>query len=152
MADKPITVSNPLELIAATKSYGRPGPQKTRQFDSGATRDQDTTKFDYEGFFSPLTMRARAEYMHKHRKQSDGAMRDSDNWQKGMPLSVYIKSFWRHFMDLWFILRGYPMIAGQATDQSPPDLMEALCGAAFNIDGMIHEEMKKRLGIAESTK
>ena len=53
-----------------------------RTFKSGATRDDDAEKFDYEGFLSPLVIRRYAEYMHGHRKQVDGKMRDSDNCQK----------------------------------------------------------------------
>jgi hypothetical protein len=116
-----------------------------REFTTGATRDGDTTKFDYDGFNSPLTMRAFAEYMHKHRIQADGALRDSDNWKRGIPLSAYRKSMWRHFMDVWAILSGYPGVSGQATDQEPQELMEALCGLKFNVDGLIHEVTKIRL-------
>ena len=53
-----------------------------RTFDTGATRDSDNDKLDYEGFLSPLVLRRYAEYLHKHRKQSDGKIRTSDNWQK----------------------------------------------------------------------
>jgi hypothetical protein len=116
-----------------------------RQFETGATRDNDTTKFDYDGFNSPLTMRAFAEYMHKHRVQADGTLRASDNWKKGIPLEAYRKSMWRHFMDVWSILSGWGGVSGQATDQGPQDIMEALCGLKFNVDGMIHELMKARL-------
>ena len=72
-----------------------------REFDTGATRDNDTDKPDYEGFLSPLVLEAYAQYMHKNRVQADGATRDSDNWQKGIPRDQYMKSAFRHFMDLW---------------------------------------------------
>ena len=42
-----------------------------------------------------------AEYMNDARVQADGSLRDSDNWQKGMPLSAYMKSGWRHFLTWW---------------------------------------------------
>jgi len=77
-----------------------------RRFDTGATRDTDEGKLDFEGFLSPLVLERYAQYMNKHRKQSDGKLRDSDNWQKGIPLKAYIKSLWRHFFDLWKIHRG----------------------------------------------
>ena len=72
-----------------------------RQFGTGATRDIDTDKLDFEAFLSPLVLRAYAEYLHKHRMQSDGKLRAGDNWQKGIPKSVYMKSAWRHFFDWW---------------------------------------------------
>ena len=56
-----------------------------REFDTGATRDAETNKLDFEGFFSPLALEEYAKYMHMHRRQADGNVRDSDNWQKGMP-------------------------------------------------------------------
>ena len=52
-----------------------------RQFDTGATRDTDQNKLDPEGFLSPMVMKCFFEYMHKNRKQSDGKLRASDNWQ-----------------------------------------------------------------------
>ena len=45
---------------------------KTRQFSTGATRDTDEGKYDYEGFFSPLVLERYGEYMNKHRQQSAG--------------------------------------------------------------------------------
>jgi len=109
-----------------------------REFASGATRDTDDGKMDYEGFLSPLVIRRYAEYMHKHRKQSDGSLRDSDNWQKGMPLRVYMKSLWRHFMVLWETHRGV------ATDESRE---ETLCAIIFNASGYLHEMLKKSVDV-----
>jgi hypothetical protein len=76
-----------------------------REFKSGATRDDDADKYDYEGFLSPLVLERYAEYMHKHRKQADGKMRDSDNWQKGIPVVQYMKSKLRHIMVTWKLHR-----------------------------------------------
>ena len=92
------------ELVISNK-FG-----KIRKFKTGATRDTNEGKYDYEGFLSPLVIEAYGKYMHKHRKQSDGTLRDSDNWQKGFGenhFAVCIKSLWRHFLDLWFLHRGY---------------------------------------------
>ena len=83
---------------------------KIRKFKTGATRDTNEGKYDYEGFLSPIVIEAYGKYMHKHRKQSDGTLRDSDNWQKHFGknhYSVCMKSLWRHFLDLWFLHRGY---------------------------------------------
>lgn len=72
-----------------------------RTFDTGAVRDTETGKLDYEGFFSPQAMEAFAKYMDFHREMPDGSRRDSDNWQKGFPFSSLMKSMWRHFFSLW---------------------------------------------------
>ncbi|TAL62091.1 MAG: hypothetical protein EPN88_13820 [Bacteroidetes bacterium] len=111
---------------------------KTRTFESGATRDSNQDKLDYEGFFSPLVIKKYAEYMHEHRKQSDDNLRESDNWQKGIPLNEYMKSDWRHFMDLWLIHRGYANMARE-------DIIKALCGILFNTSGYLHEYLKKEM-------
>jgi len=105
-----------------------------RNFGTGATRNNDATLPDYEGFVSPLALRAFGEYMHKHRFQADGTVRASDNWQKGIPLESYIKSGFRHFMDWWLFHRGQ---TGRET------LVDALCALMFNVQGYLHEILKK---------
>lgn len=104
-----------------------------RQFETGATRNSDEDKYDYEGFLSPLVLERFAEYMHKHRLQDDGTLRDSDNWQKGIPRDAYMKSGWRHFMDWWMEHRNLSSREG---------LEDALCALMFNIQGYLHEHLK----------
>lgn len=104
-----------------------------REFNSGATRDSEEGKFDYEGFLSPLVLERYGEYMDKHRVQADEELRASDNWQKGMPLDTYMKSGWRHFMDWWKEHRGH---------ESREGLEDALCALMFNTMGYLHEVMK----------
>ena len=116
---------------------------KIRSFTTGATRDTDEGKYDYEGFFSPLVIERFAEYMNKHRKQSDGNLRDSDNWQKGIPLCAYMKSGWRHFIDLWKEHRGY---------RTKDGIEEALCALLFNVQGYLHEYLKKNISINKGVK
>lgn len=111
-----------------------------RTFDTGATRDDDTTKPDYEGYLSPLVIVRFGEYMTKHRKQSDGNMRDSDNWQKGIPLAQYLKSLFRHFVDLWSIHRELRPFEFKVEDDD--DIEEALCAIIFNASGYLHEYLK----------
>lgn len=106
---------------------------KIRAFDSGATRDTDEGKYDYEGFLSPIVMERYAQYMNKHRVQSNGDLRDSDNWQKGIPKDAYMKSGWRHFFDWWKEHRGIPTKDG---------IVEALCALLFNVMGYLHEYLK----------
>ena len=111
-----------------------------RKFESGATRDVDQNKNDYEGFLSPLVIEAFGDYMTLHRVQSDGKLRDSDNWQKGMPLSAYMKSLWRHFLDLWKIHRGH-----EVKDKKDGHIItakEACCAIIFNTMGYLHESLK----------
>ena len=109
----------------------------TRKFDSGATRDQDTSKFDYEGFLSPLALLRFAAYMHKNRVQSDGTTRASDNWQKGIPLDSYMKSMWRHLLTVWGHHREVPAGNGES-------LEDALCSVIFNAQGYLHEMLKAK--------
>ena len=103
-------------------------------FQTGATRTSEQGKFDYEGFLSPIVIDRYAAYMHKHRSTPDGGFRASDNWQLGIPLDAYMKSMWRHFMDVWRQHRGHP---GQDT------LEESLCALVFNAMGYLHETSKK---------
>ena len=106
-----------------------------REFATGATRDGDETKLDYEGFLSPLVIERFGQYMHEHRKQADGELRSSDNWQKGIPRYEYLKSGWRHFFDLWKFYRA--SLRGEVV---PRKLVEdAACALFFNIQGYLHE-------------
>jgi hypothetical protein len=113
-----------------------------RQFTTGATRNLDKSKLDYEGFLSPLALKAFAEYMHSHRQQKDDTFRDSDNWQKGIPHDVYVKSLFRHFFDLWSLHRGGAPISPDSGLQV--DQVEALCAMMFNVQGLLHELLKER--------
>lgn len=104
-----------------------------RTFDTGATRDLDTTKYDYDGFLSPLAIEAFGAYMHFNRHLPDGTIRASDNWQLGIPTEQYIKSGWRHWLDLWRGLRGWSM---------KECLLWAACGVMFNVQGIMHNLVK----------
>ena len=115
--------------------------KKVREFGSGATRDSEYGKLDYEGFISPIALERYAEYLNMHRVQSNGQLRSSDNWQKGMPLTVYMKSMWRHFMDVWKLHRGYGPIYDRKTG-SIITRDEALCAVIFNAFGQLHEILK----------
>jgi len=106
---------------------------ETREWESGAYRDTNSEKLDYEAFYNPLVVREYARYMHKHRKQANGKLRDGDNWQglfgtPGEHRAVCMKSMWRHFHDLWMFHRGY---AGRDT------IKEALCALLFNVQAYL---------------
>lgn len=98
-----------------------------RVFETGATRDTDKDKLDFEGFLSPWALERYAQYMHQHRQQADGILRDSDNWQKGIPITAYVKSLWRHFFAVW---KGHRR--GNIGE-------EDLCALIFNAMGILHE-------------
>jgi len=104
-----------------------------RQFGTGATRDTAAGKHDYDGFVSPLVLEAFGTYMDFNRLLPDGSTRDSDNWQKGIPLPVYMKSGWRHFVDWWREHRNFASHEG---------VVWALCGLLFNVNGYLHEYLK----------
>lgn len=133
-----------------------------REFETGATRDTDNGKLDFEGFFSPLALFEVAKYLHRHRVQADGTYRDSDNWQKGMDLNVYAKSEWRHHFAFWAIHRGLIVyeerkpdgevethLLTEETEHKNPGwkrvtIIDALCGIVFNSLGYLHEYLKNK--------
>jgi len=111
---------------------------KVRDFGTGATRDTDENKLDHEGFNSPLVMERYAQYMNKHRVQSDGTLRDSDNWQNLFGedhFAVCMKSGMRHFMDWWKQHRGYK---GQDA------LEESLCALKFNVNAYLFKILSEK--------
>jgi len=105
-----------------------------RTFETGATRDSDENKPDYEGFLSPLVIKEFGNYMLAHQTQADGSKRASDNWQKGIPVDEYMKSMWRHFFSVWDTHRA-------GWDQTQMQ-RENLCALLFNVQGMLHELLK----------
>jgi hypothetical protein len=111
-----------------------------RKFETGATRNDDQTKNDYEGFIDPEFLVAFGDYMTIHRIQADGTLRDSDNWQKGIPLFVYMKSLLRHVFDLWRIHRGHKVYSPE--DGHELTAGEMCCAIFFNTQGYWHELQK----------
>ena len=118
-----------------------------RKFESGAMRDTDDGKLDYEGFLSPLVLERYAQYLHKNRRMKDGSLRDSDNWQAGIPLSVYMKSLWRHLMDMWKRHRG-SILAKESSYADREEQEDAICAVLFNASGYLHELLKHPLYLA----
>jgi len=106
-----------------------------REFASGAIRDDDKEKLDFEGCLSPLALEAFAQYMLDNTIQKDGNERTSDNWQKGFSKECYMKSMWRHFFMAWKIHRGW--VKGC--------MVTTLCALLFNVQGMLHEILKEKL-------
>jgi len=110
--------------------------KRIRKFETGATRGTLNNKLQYEGFLSPLVLKHYAEYLHKHRVQADGALREPDNWQKGIPKETYADSLLRHVMDVWLHHKGF----GKEATES---LNDALCGVMFNAMGYLFEMLRK---------
>ena len=111
-------------------------------FSTGDTCNSDADKYDFERFLSPTVLERYGEYMHAHRRQPDGTLRDSDNWQRGIPLAKYVKSLIRHTFDLWRARRGASVI-DRDTGQ-PVDIDDLCCAVMFNAMGFLHERLKSR--------
>jgi hypothetical protein len=109
-------------------------------YENGATRSIDTESLDYEGFLSPAVLERYAQYIHKHRFMKDGTLRDSDNWQLGIPLSRFMKSMWRHFLEVHFFHRS-----AYSRNTSGNTREEALCALLFNVMGYLHELLKHKV-------
>jgi len=104
-----------------------------RKFNTGATRNDDTGKLDYEGFLSAPVLRRYAHYLNKHRKQADGNLRTADNWQKLFGeehFNVCMKSAWRHFMSWWLQHRGFDDL---------DTIEDSICALIFNATAYLHK-------------
>lgn len=113
----------------------------TRVFNTGATRDSDDSKLDYEGFISPLVLRRYAEYMHRCRLRNippGEPIRGSDNWQKGIPKEAYVKSMIRHVMEFWTQHRAIKVDPSRADELN----QDTLCAIMFNVMGYLYEDLK----------
>lgn len=114
-----------------------------RAFPTGAIRDTGEGKPDYDGYLSPLVLHAFGLHMLRHQKGPDGKYRPSDNWQAGIPMDQYMKSGWRHFIDVWCNHRGMKAIRKER-------IITALCALMFNIMGYLHEYLKANPGALQS--
>jgi len=114
--------------------------EANRVFESGATRSDDLGRIDPEAALSPLALERYSEYILKHRRQSDGALRDMDNWQKGIPLAAYAKGLWRHLLHFWQRHRGWTVVDPKAATS----IEEDLCAIIFNAQGYLHEILKEQ--------
>jgi hypothetical protein len=89
---------------------------------------------------SPIVIERYCEYMNKHRVQPDGSVRDSDNWQKGIPQEKYLKGLWRHLLHLWTRMRGFQVQDRMASES----IEEDLCAIMFNTQGLLFEVLKDK--------
>lgn len=113
-----------------------PAQPVKRVFDTGASRDADVHKLDFDGTLSPQVLERYAQYLLDHQVMADGSRRPMDNWQKGIPMASYVKSAWRHFIEWWKWTRS-PQIANKVIE-------EAACGILFNVMGWLHEHLKAK--------
>ena len=111
----------------------------TRTSDTGATRDTAEGKFDFEAFFSTPVFFRLAAYMHKHRFQSDGTIRDGDNWQKGLDPDETFKSIIRHAFQAWAMKRGNNVVC---PTEGSMDMEETLGALMFNLMAYWHELLR----------
>ncbi len=114
--------------------------EKIRKFSTGATRDTNENKLEYARFNSPIVMKRFAEYMNLHRKQSDGNLREGDNWQNlfgDKHGDVCMDSLLRHVMDVWLINKGFK-------NEAREDLESALCAIMFNVNAWLFKILKER--------
>lgn len=122
------------EIIAKEKpTLGADELVSIRTFASGANRDTDSGKLDYEGFIDPTVFRRFAEYMHKNRYMRDGSIRASDNWQAGFPRAQTMKSLIRHTWEQWMDWRTLQQLNE-----------EALCAIIFNAQALLRESLLDR--------
>lgn len=113
-----------------------------RNFDTGAIRDNDENKINYQGALSPLVLEAYGAYIQKHSLLPDGTRRNNKNWQNLFGTheehrQVCIESAWRHFIDLLMEHDGY---------NSRDGLDEAIGGLMFNIQAYWFSVLKERKG------
>ncbi len=102
-----------------------------RVFKGGAYRDQDETKLDFVKGLSPEVLERYLEYLSSTRLQSNGNMRDWDNWKSGIPKEVYLSSLYRHVHAVW-------------KNFKKGDLEEELCAVIFNSMGLLFEILKEK--------
>ena len=112
-----------------------------RTFASGAARDTDKGKLDYEGFLAAITKKRFAEYMHKNRnvgqcEQFPNGFRPSDNWQLGLDPKETLKSLIRHVEDVHLIIDGWP-------EEARESLQDALCAIIFNAQALLLDDLKQ---------
>ena len=106
-------------------------PAVVRTFVTGANRNPVDGKIQYSLYLSARVMKRYGEYMLQHSVLADGSIRTGDNWQKGIPLPVYMDSMFRHFMSVWFDHQ-----VGLEVQE------EDLCGLLFNVMGYLHERLR----------
>lgn len=98
---------------------------KVTTFKSGAIRDDQSGKFDFAEYFSPLALARFSLHMQKNAKKYG-----TGNWRKGIPTSSALRSKRRH---AWLIdMQEYGIRLEEETDH--------YAGEMFNMMIKMHEE------------
>lgn len=108
-----------------------------RTFPGGATRDTAEGKPVPWRYGSAVTDKLFGEYMLKHQVQSDGEIRDGDNWKSGFGIAVLDDSLSRHVQDYRLIQEGNSHLAREQ------DVIEVLCAILFNVQALIKEHYEE---------
>ncbi len=119
-----------------------PGNGSQTGFTTGATRSTDANKVDYEGHINPEVLAIYGDYMNRHRVQRDGQLRQSDNWQKGIPLYRYVKSLIRHTFEFWRMWRGTTVL--NPDNNKLFTFQDVLCAILFNVMGIMYEMQRAK--------
>ena len=128
--DIPVFYDEPslLDWASNSKEYVKP-------YNMGNSSDFRYAPDPYEeATAKPLGKPVVRTYMLSCQYLKDGTLRSSDNWQKGIPVSAYMKSLLRHVIELWTQYRTDPASISE----------ETLCATLFNAQGILHETLKER--------
>ncbi len=138
----PDTITAPASqtVVETPTTFTPPATGVIRTFATGATRDTEEGKLNYVKALSPIVLKRYVEYLGGHRTQSDGSLRDWNNWKQGIPQQTYFESLYRHFHAAWLLRDGFR--AGD--NHGPVTLEDSLCGILFNTMGYLHEHLKEK--------
>ena len=113
-----------------------------REFETGATRDNDQDKHDPHGALDPGVLKAFTAYMHRCSFLPDGTTRPASNWKKGITKESYMKSLTRHFLDLWELDEGKEVRRPETGELV--NLNDCLGGIFFNLAGYWRTVLQER--------
>ena len=110
--------------------------RKLRQFESGATRNNDPERIDWIKMLALPAMFEYAKYMRAHRQTADGKLREFDNWKGsdkkgGIPLDEAVESLVRHTLDL-------AALNANEIPMRECNTKEACCAIIFNAMTYLH--------------
>jgi hypothetical protein len=114
---------------------------RDRIFDTGADRSSDKGKHHPDRAWSPLVLAEFARYMYEHNTTATVPRRE-DQWQLGFPMDSFVESGTRHWEAFKALAKGYSAFDEKG---NPVDIVEALDGVLFNVQGYLHQLLFSRL-------